>query len=280
MSDEVLWVVLGERRYRVERPWGRLPEDVTPGLISQLAVDSQGAVYVFQRGAPPVLAFERSGAFRGGLLAGRIADAHGIAITADDRLVLVDRDAHQVLIATTSGEVQSVLGERHRPRWNAPFNHPADAAVAADGEIYVADGYGNSQVHRFAADGRHLMSFGQPGSGPGEFTTPHAVWIDRRDRVLVADRENDRVQLFARDGRFLEQWRGFYHPMDIFEDAAGLIYVTDQIPRLSLLSPDGRLLGRCRPCRNTPHGVWGAPDGAIFIAEMNPSEVVKLTPEA
>ena len=280
MSSTELWVVLGERRYRVERPWGHLPEKLAPGLISQLAVDSRGAVYVFQRGEPPVLAFEASGAFRGGLLAGRIADAHGVAITADDRLLLVDRDAHQLLIATTAGEVLATLGERHRPRWNAPFNHPAAAAIAADGEIYVADGYGNAQVHRFAADGRHLMSFGRPGSGPGQFTTPHAVWVDRRDRVLVADRENDRVQLFARDGRFLEQWRGFYHPMALYEDAAGLIYVTDQIPRLSLLSPDGRLLGRCRPCRNTPHGVWGAPDGAIFIAEMNPSEVVKLSPEA
>jgi peptidylglycine monooxygenase len=280
MRSEALRVVLGEQRYRVERPWGRLPADVTPGLISQLAVDSRGAVYVFQRSDPPVLVFEPSGTFRGGLLAGRIADPHGIAITGDDRLVLVDRDAHQVLIASTAGEVLATLGERHRPRWNAPFNHPADAAIAADGEIYVADGYGNARVHRFAADGRHLTSFGRPGSGPGELTTPHAVWVDRRDRVLVADRENDRVQLFDRAGRFLEQWRGFYHPMDIYEDAAGLIYVSDQIPRLSQLAPDGRLIGRCRPCRNIPHGVWGAPDGALFIAEMNPSEVVKLTPEA
>ena len=149
----------------------------------------------------------------------------------------------------------------------------------ADGEIYVADGYGNSMVHRFAADGRHLMSFGRPGSGPGEFTTPHAVWVDRSDRVLVADRENDRVQLFDRDGRYLEEWGDFYHPMDIYEDRAGRIYVSDQIPRLSQLSPAGQLIGRCRPCYNTPHGVWGAPDGAIFIAEMNPSQVVKLSPE-
>ena len=280
MSSTELRVVLGERRYRVERPWGRLPEDLTPGLISQLAVDSQGAVYVFQRGEPPVLAFEASGAFRGGLFAGRIADPHGIAISGDDRLLLVDRDAHQVLIATTAGEVLATRGERHRPRSNAPFNHPAAAAKASDGEIYVADGYGNSQVHRFAADGRHLMSFGRPGGGPGEFTTPHAVWVDLQDRVLVADRENDRVQLFDRAGGYLEQWRDFYHPMALYEDTAGLIYVTDQIPRLSLLAPDGRLLGRCRPCRNTPHGVWGAPDGALFVAEMNPSEVVKLTPES
>lgn len=249
------------------------------GQVSQLAVDSKGMVYVFQRGDPPVVAFAASGAFQGGLAAGRIADAHGIAITPKDRLFLVDRDAHQVLILSTDGEILATLGERHRPRLGAPSNHPADAAVAADGEIYVADGYGNSMVHRFAADGRHLMSFGRPGPGPGEFTTPHAVWVDRSDRVLVADRENDRIQVFDRDGRYLEEWGDFYHPMDIYEDGAGRIYVSDQIPRLSQLSPAGRLIGRCRPCYNTPHGVWGAPDGAIFIAEMNPSQVVKLVPE-
>jgi sugar lactone lactonase YvrE len=140
-------------------------------------------VYVFQRAEPPVLAFAPSGALRGGLAEGRIADAHGIAITPDDRLLLVDRDAHQVLILTTDGEILATLGERHRPRPGAPFNHPTDAAVADDGESYVADGYGNSMVHRFSADGRHLQSFGGPGTGPGEFTTPHAVWVDRSNRV-------------------------------------------------------------------------------------------------
>ena len=278
MSSDDLAVVLGDRRYRVERPWGQWPGSMARSQISQLAVDSKGVVYVFQRGEPPVLAFTLSGALQGGLAEGRIADAHGIAITSDDRLLLVDRDAHQVLIFTGNGELLGTLGERHQPRLGAPFNHPTDAAVAADGEIYVADGYGNSMVHRFAANGRHLMSFGRPGSGPGEFTTPHAVWVDRSDRVLVADRENDRVQLFDRDGRYLEEWGDFYHPMDIYEDRAGRIYISDQIPRLSLLSPSGQLIGRCRPCYNTPHGVWGAPDGAIFIAEMNPNQVIKLTP--
>ena len=201
MSSDDLAVVLGDRRYRVERPWGQWPGSMARSQISQLAVNSKGVVYVFQRGEPPVLAFAPSGALQGGLAEGRIADPHGIAITPDDRLLLVDRDAHQVLILTTEGETLATLGERHRPRLGAPFNHPTDAAVTADGEIYVADGYGNSMVHRFAPDGRHLMSFGRPGSGPGEFTTPHAVWVDGSDRVLVADRENDRIQLFDRAGR-------------------------------------------------------------------------------
>jgi DNA-binding beta-propeller fold protein YncE len=278
-TGESLVVVLGDHRYRVEHGWGTLPAGMRLGQVSQVAVDSRGRVYVFQRAEPPVLVFEPTGVFRGALAEGRIADAHGIAVAPDDRILLVDRDAHQVLIVSPEGKLLGTLGERHRPRHGAPFNHPADVAVAPDGEIYVADGYGNSMVHRFAANGEHRQSWGRSGRGSGEFTTPHAVWVDRQNRVLVADRENDRVQLSDRDGRYLAEWRDFYHPMDIYEDAEGRIYVTDQIPRLSQLTPDGRLIGRCRPSFNTPHGVWGAPDGAIFIAEMNPSQVIKLTPE-
>jgi DNA-binding beta-propeller fold protein YncE len=277
-TGESLVAVLGDRRYRVEHDWGRLPADMRLGQVSQVAVDSRGRVYVFQRAEPPVLVFESTGGFRGPLAERRIADAHGIAVAPDDRVFLVDRDAHQILIFDPEGRLLGTLGERHRPRFCAPFNHPADAAVAPDGEIYVADGYGNSMVHRFAASGEHMQSWGRPGKGPGEFTTPHAVWIDRQDRVLVADRENDRVQVFDRAGRYLTEWRDFYHPMDIYEDADGLIYVTDQIPRLSQLAPDGRLIGRCRPSFNTPHGVWGNAQGAIFLAEMSPSQIVRLAP--
>jgi len=281
MADEAdLEVVLGERRYRVERPWGRLPDGARLGQISQLAVDASGRVFVFRRGDPPVLVFGPDGGYLGAMAEGRVADAHGIAIAPDDRILLVDRDAHEVQIWSADGEPVASLGERHRPRHGAPFNHPADVAVAADGEVYVADGYGNTLVHRFAATGRLIASFGRPGAGPGAFTTPHGIWIDGRDRVLVADRENDRVQLFDRDGEYLAEWRDLYHPMDIWGDANGLIYVTDQIPRLSVFDPEGRLVGRCRPSFNTPHGIWGAPDGAIYIAEMTPSQVVRLTPLA
>ena len=112
------------------------------------------------------------------------------------------------------------LGQRGRPSLQAPFNHPADVAVSPAGEIYVADGYGNSSVHRFSVEGEHLGSWGAPGAGRGEFTTPHGIWVDAQDRVLVADRENNRVQLFSPEGDYYGEWRDLYHPMDIYVDAA------------------------------------------------------------
>lgn len=275
--EESLVVALGDRRYRVERPWGAPPAEIKLAAVSQLAVDSRGRVYVFQRVDPPVVVFEANGEFCVAWGQGRIADAHGICISRDDRVFLVDRDAHQILIFTPDGEQIGALGTRNMPRFQAPFNHPTDIAVAADGDIYVADGYGNSAVHRFSPSGEWKRSWGKPGSGPSQFTTPHAVWVDRLDRVLVADRENDRVQLFDRDGEYLGEWRDFYHPMDIYGDERGMIFVTDQVPRVSMLSSDGTLTGRCRGVWNAAHGISGNAAGDLFLAEVQPSRVTKLS---
>lgn len=271
-------VVLGEQRYRVDRFWGSLPENMRLGQVSTVAVASDGAVLIAQRNGPAVVVLESDGSFRHVWGESGVADPHGINVDGADRALLVDRDAHQILIRRVDGTPLATLGSRHRPRFQAPFNHPTSAFATADGEIYVADGYGNSCVHRFAADGQHLTTWGRPGSGTGEFSTPHSVWVDRRDRVLVADRENDRVQVFSRDGDHLATWSGFYHPMDLCEDPLGHIYVTDQIPRLSMLTADGELVGRCRPVWNTPHGIACDGDGVFYLTEMSPSSITRLMP--
>jgi NHL repeat len=149
----------------------------------------------------------------------------------DDRVLLCDRDAHQVLCFDLDGKLLLALGERHRPSFQAPFNHPADAATTLDGDIVVADGYANSLV-----------------------------------------------QVFSSSGEYLTSWGDFYHPMDIFIDRHRRTYVTDQIPRLSLLDADGTLIGRCRPVLYQPHGVWGDSAGNLYIAEPAPmNRLTRLT---
>lgn len=272
-----LVVGLRNRRYRVERPWGETPGGISIDVVSQVAVDSNDNVYVAQRIDPPVVVFDSEGSYLRSWGTGVIADAHGISITSDDLVLVVDRDAHQVLGFSPEGELQLEIGERHAPRFQQPFNHPCDVAVAGDGEIYVCDGYANSVVHHFAADGSWIATWGEPGSGPGQFTTPHAIWVTADDRVLVADRENNRIQVFDRTGGYLTEWGDHYHPMDIYVDADGLIYVTDQIPRLSQLDADGNLVGRCRPVLNGAHGIWGDSQGNLYLAESAPqNRVTKL----
>ena len=199
--------------------------------LSTLAVGADDRVYVLQRGATPVVVFEPDGRFAGAWGDDLIADGHGMWASADGRLFIVDRDAHQVIVTDLEGNPLLRLGDRHTPGHGTPFNHPTHASQAPNGDIFVSDGYGGQVVHRFSADGTFQKNFGGAGDGPGAFTTPHATWtLD--DRVLVADRENNRVQIFDHDGAHLMDWTGVYHPMSIFVDGAGAAYVSDQIPRI------------------------------------------------
>ena len=272
-------VIIGGVTYSVTRDWAPLPPGLPAGRISTLAVDSDNRLYVLRRGVnPPVLVHAPGGAQVASFGDGLIFDAHGIAIDAEDRVFVVDRDAHQVFCFDRNGEVLFTLGERHRPHWQLPFNHPTDVAVAPDGEIFVADGYGNGRVHRFAPDGTYRAGFGSVGRGPGAFMTPHALILDRQNRIVVADRENNRVQLFSRDGGVLGELTGLCRPMDIFERADGALLVSDIVPSVSAFAPDGARIGRGRPSLNGAHGIAGDRRGTVYLAEIEPNSITRLTP--
>src|SRR5438046_812329 len=125
-------------------------------------------------------------------------------------------------------------------------------------------------------NGKHLQTWGGPGLGRAQFTTPHGIWVDARDRIFVADRENNRVQLFSPEGDFYGEWGDLHKPMDIYIDPGGTVYVTDQIPRITMFSPDGQMLARGRPVDAGAHGVWGDSRGNLYLAEMRLTQVTKL----
>ena len=268
---------MGDFIYEYKADWARLPAGQTFQGPSAVAVDSQDRVYVFQRRGPPVVVFDREGRFLSAWPRrdGELEDAHHIYIGPDDSVYLADRDAHQVLKYTTEGETLMALGNRYRAALQAPFNHPSDIAVAPSGEIYVSDGYGNSSVHRFTPDGRHLGSFGEPGSGPGQFRVPHSIRVANDGRVYVCDRENSRVQVFSQDGAFLDQWTDFKYPMGIHIDAAQNVYVTDQVPRLSIYNLEGELLARGRTFE-FGHNVYSDSRGDIYAVDTANQRVQKF----
>ncbi|MBM3945708.1 MAG: 6-bladed beta-propeller, partial [SAR202 cluster bacterium] len=217
----------GKHVWEVISPFGRMPDGQALGACSAVAVDSKDRVYVLQRSDPPVRVFDTEGNLLSSWGVGEITEGHGIYVSPQDEVFVTDKDGHDVLKFTTGGKLLMRLGKRDRPAFQAPFNHPADVAVSKMGDIFVADGYGNSNVHRFTAKGKHVQSWGVPGAKPGEFTTPHGIWVDSKDRVMVADRENNRLQLFSVEGDLLEIWPDLFHPMDIYVDKEGFVYVTD-----------------------------------------------------
>lgn len=287
MADErllqLLIVGMGARRYRVERPWGRLPGGSFPGSVTWVATDADDSLYVFQRydstvhkgPAPAVSVFRRDGEFVGTWGDGFIKDAHGIYVTRAGTVMLVDRDAHQVLAFDRKGVPIFTIGKRDVP--NAPFNHPTNLAEGPDGFLYVSDGYGNTNVHKFSASGEHVRTWGRPGSGPGEFSVPHGICVTADNRVLVGDRENGRVQIFDPDGGYLGELTNVYNPMSVCVDPSGTIFVSDQVPRLTAFAPDGSRIGGCRPVLHGGHGMSIDSAGNIYLAESRPNRVTKLS---
>ena len=134
--------------------------------------------------------------------------------------------------------------------------------------MFVTDGYGNARVHKFAADGTHLLSWGEPGPGPGQFSLPHGVWIDRHGRVLVCDRENDRVQVFDQEGQLLRVWpTKLIGPAVFYVDADDIVYIPEHNGGLlSVLTLEGdRLAQWGDPSFRSCHGIWGDSRGDLYV---------------
>ena len=275
--SEARRVTLNGRLYDVQHHWGRAAIEGLDVRVSQIAVDRAARLHLLRRAQAAVMVLTPDGQFLFGYGEGQIFDPHGITIDHLDRVWIADRDAHQVLCFSSDGAPLSSLGKRHTPRWRAPFNHPTKVAVSADGEIYVADGYGNGQIHRFDPAGGYLASFGEIGHQHGAFMTPHSLIVDRSNRVLVCDRENDRVQVFDRDGHWLASWEGLSRPMDIFEEIDGTFIVTDLVPSITSFAANGDRLGRCRPSLHGAHGISGDRNGNLYLAENETMSVTRLT---
>src|SRR3989441_8233111 len=164
------------------------------------------------------------------------------------------------------------------------FNQPTDVALDRKGNIYVADGYGNSRVLKFDKYGNVLMGWGMKGTGPGQFDTPHTIVIDG-DLVYVGDRENARIQIFDRNGRFLRQWKlGSPFGLELAPDHS--LYMADAIAgRILKIDSEGKVVGSFTgpsPGQGLdfdPHEIALGPDGSIFTAEVLGWRAEKLKPK-
>jgi DNA-binding beta-propeller fold protein YncE len=293
--------------YEASNEWQRLPQGWELVEVAGVATDSQGRAYVFNRGVHPVIVFDSDGTFLRSWGEGGFVRPHGITIGPGDFVYLVDDQDHTVRKYTRDGELVWTLGTsgqgsltgvqrsdyRTISRAGPPFNQPTNVALAPTGELYVSDGYGNARIHKFSADGRLLLSWGEPGGGPRQFRVPHGIAVDGEGRVFVADRENSRLQLFDPDGGFIAEWTDVVRPCEVFVDAEDNVFVAELGRRAGLYpwmtadlgSPGGRLSvfdrtgallsrwgGGDRPGHAgdffAPHDVWLDAHGNLYVGEV------------
>jgi sugar lactone lactonase YvrE len=269
----------GDYKFQVVPDWGRGSKGVPAfGLVSMVSCDAQDRVYVFQREPEAVmLVFEPDGTLVARWGEKHFKHPHGNWVAPDQTLYLTDRDRHIVTQWTLEGELLRTWGTPDQPGApGEPFNEPTRAIVAPNGDLYVSDGYGQFRAHRFAPDGTLLRSWGEQGTGPGQFEWPvHSVHWHPEGRVMIIDRANNRIQHFTPEGDYVSEWGDFGMPQDMFITPDNVIYVVEGHPRVTLMSLDGGIIDRWGErgdgqgqFKASPHSCWVDSQGSLYVGEV------------
>ena len=295
-------VTLGNEKYSYEtsgKDWGNLPENWTYKEATAVAVDEKNNAYVFNRGTHPMVVLDPEGNVLRTWGDGIFGTPHGVTIGPDGMVYCVDNGDHTVRKFTPEGKLLLTLGDANKPSpamSGFPFNLPTHSAIdPRDGGLYVADGYANARVHKFSPDGRHLFSWGESGTGPGQFNIVHNIAVDKDGWVYIADRENHRIQVFDPNGKYETQWVNLSRTACICFDMKDepLIYVgeyfcgiasnrigTNLGPRVTIMDLKGNVLAQLsdqsygdEPGRfYSPHGIAVDSKGDIYVAEVSWSD--------
>ena len=296
--------------YAAEHDWAKLNR--AWGSTSAVSVDGRGNVWVFERcGAntcagsnlAPVLEFDSSGRFVRSFGGSLFVFPHSIHVDRDGNVFVADADGkdgkgHVVVKFSPEGKVLMTLG---RPgvagTTNDTFNRPSGVVTAPNGDIFVADGHGgnsNARIVKFSRDGKFIKAWGRKGTGNGEFAELHGIAIDSSGRLFVADRGNNRIQIFDQEGNFLGEWKQFGRPSSVYIDASDTLYVSDHASSAKL-NPgvrrgirigsvkDGVVRGFIPGVgpepekENVPEGVAADASGNIYGAEVAQKSVTKFS---
>jgi len=286
----------GDFVYEELAVWEQLPDGWDFKEVVDVVVDSQDRVYVFNRGEHPLMVFERDGSFVTAWGEGLFTRPHALTRVLDDDgevLYCVDDDGHWVGKFSLDGKLLMSIGTRSQSapaQSGRPFNRPTKVARDPNsGELYISDGYGNARVHKYSADGRHLFSWGDYGTGPGQFNLPHSVCTDDEGKVYVADRESHRIQIFDDRGNYVSQWNNMHRPCGLHIEN-GLVYIGQLLSHLAVNASYPNIgacvsihdlagnslarLGDVHPGEGpgqftAPHGIAVDSRGDIYVAEVS-----------
>lgn len=261
-----------------------LPEGIRLGASSGVAFDAQGHMWVLNRGEHPLIEFDGQGKFLRSLGEGKYNRAHGLRIAPDGSIWTTDVQGHTVMKMSTSGDVVLTLGTRGQAGvWDEAAGtrllfEPADIGFAANGDVFIVEGHGRGEgrVLRFDKSGTFITQWGGKGTDPGKFDQPHSILVTPQNEVLVADRENRRVQIFDVNGRYLREWKFAGLPCGLLIGPDRQLYLaTGFSGQILRLNPDGKAVAMMgEPGPGPTLGHFGeahymaiAPNSDIYVAD-------------
>mgnify|MGYP002622224690 CR=1 FL=1 len=245
--------------YDVDPTWPQRPDTVAKfGWVSGMALDDQEQIWLFNKGEDPVQVYQTDGTFVKTWGKGMFQDPHQLRIDHDGNIWVADFGQHIVQKFTPDGDLLMTLGVRgEKGDDETHFFRPTDMAIAANGDVFVTDGYGNRRIVHLDSEGNYIKSWGEYGSEPGQFVLPHAIVINNEGTLFVADRNSGRIQLFNTDGEVLDVWSNQIMPWGLDLNTDGSLWVCGSSPHwwyrngeylefkdqiLMRFNPDGRVV--------------------------------------
>lgn len=273
------------------------------GEVAAVATTKEGNILVLHRGAHPIMEFTPTGKFLrswgdGMISPGKVTrveardrapgtsgyaavygaagcyscGAHSVRVDPQGNVWVVDATGHVVNKMSAPGardfaarhEVILQLGAKGVSGADAThFNLPTDVAFAPNGDIYVSDGYGNARVVKYSPGGKYLSEWGKRGTGEGEFELPHNLAVDAQGRVYVTDRDNQRIQVFDAQGKFLAQWKDVGGVSTLFMTENQQLWTGGLLRNL-----EGNVVARL-PGNPGGHGTTVTASGEVFVAQLS-----------
>lgn len=211
-------------KYELEKNWLNLPKGLILGNPTGICIDTSQNIVVFHRAERdwslfqlmPKTLIKNKTIFIIDKESGNVIDCwgdnlfimpHGLTVDKENNIWVTDVGLNQVFKFSHNGKLLMKLGEAGIPGNDSlHFDKPTDIAITTDGSFYVSDGYGNSRIIKFSSAGKYLMQWGKKGKKNGEFNIPHGIDLDSVGNIYVADRENNRIQIFNSNGKFIKNF--------------------------------------------------------------------------
>jgi sugar lactone lactonase YvrE len=259
-----------------------VPAGINMGAAASVAFDSKGHLFVLSRGAQPLTEFDADGKFIRSFGEGLFTRSHGLRIDTAGNIWATDVGAHVVYKLNPQGQVLLTLGTKgQKGEWNSEthlLNEPNDLAIARNGDIFIVQGHtpgamGDPRVLKFDKNGTFIKSWGGKGKEPGKFEVAHGIALDAKGQLWVTDRENQRIQIFDPDGKFIRELKYAGLPCSLAIGDQYIYMVNGFAGQLLRLDLQGKVLAATGKPGNgvgefgEAHFIAVSPRGEIYVAD-------------